>query len=215
MATWILLNTTKFNASSGPVLLPAGKTIDDTKYNLTLIKAAGGIVVPSTDSIAAAAALIAQKRIKQGLANESQDSLLDLTMIAAVAGEANAAHVSRSFTTKAAGQTVAAGAAISAAVTYTPTFSGKLNVWAWASFQALGAGIVTPVLKQGSTAICAPAPSAGTGGPLNYYVEFETAALPLGTAVTFNWTTTAGDATVTLGNGATGIAARLQVEERP
>jgi hypothetical protein len=219
MALWILLNTVKF-ASSGvgaaiPTLLEAGKTIDDTKYNLTAIKAAGGVVVPSTDAGAAAAAVIAKYLRAGGQGDQSPATLLDLTMVAAIAGEANASQATRLRSTATAGGTVAAAAAIVPAIAFAPTFSGKLHVRAWVSFAALASGIVTPVLKQGSTVKAAAAPSSGTGGPLNTYLEVEVTGLTVGTPVTFNFTTTAGDATATLGTGSTGISASMEIVERP
>ena len=217
MAKWILLNTTKFKGPTGPVLLDGGKTIDDTLFGLSQIQAAGGVVVPFTDALAATAATLATKRAKQGLANSPQGALVDLLLIAAVAGEANASAASRKRSTRAAGATVAAAAAIVPAIAFTPTFSGKVLVRAWCSVEGLASGTFTPVLNQGSTTIAAPAQYTGlTGGnPDDVYVEVEVTGLTLGTPVTFNFVTTTGDATVTLGNGSTGIAASMEVIERP
>ena len=208
MATWYLLNTIKFKGPAGDTLLDAGKLIDDTKYNLALIRSAGGQVVPSSNAAAAAAATIAQVRGRQG----QDQQIIDALMCAAAAVGGDPSNRKRS--TGAAGATVAAAAAIVPAIAFVPVFSGKLLIRAWASFAALGAGVVTPVLSQGATAIAAPAVSSGTGGPLNYYAEAEVTGLTLNASVTFNWTTTAGDATVTLGHGATGIAASMEILER-
>lgn len=215
MATWYLLNTIKFKGPTGPMLLKAGKLIDDTQISLSLVAAAGGVYVPSSDAAAAAAALIANKRSKQGEADQAPATLLDLLVLAAVAGEGNASANSRTSTTKAAGATVAAAAAICPDIAFTPAFSGKVLVKGFASFEALGAGVVTPIVKQGATTLVALAPSSGTGGPLNYSFETEVDGLAVGTSVTFTFHTTAGDATVTLGAGATGIAARFTVQELP
>jgi hypothetical protein len=205
------------NPGSGPTLLQAGTEINDALYSTTQIAAAGGILVPSTDAAAAAAALIAQKRQKQGEGDASSATLLDLIMLAAVAGEANSSSASRKSSSAAAGATVAAGAAIVPAISFTPTFSGKVLVRAWMSAEALATGTFTPVLKEGSTTIVAPAQYTGSADavPANVYIEQEVDGLTVGTAVTFNLTTTAGDATVTLGNGSTGIAARMTVQELP
>lgn len=232
MASWYLLNTIKFNSSQAgvntPVLLEAGKLIDDTKYSTTAIKAAGGVLAPSTDVAATAAALIATASRKGGQADQSPATLLDLTMVSAVAEQANAnaltalskaAAGNRAATTAAAGATVAAGAAICAAVAFTPTFSGKLLVRAYVSIQALAAATTfTPILVQAATTVVAPAQYLGAVAntiPGNFYLEYEVDGLTVGTPVTFHFTSTAGDATVTLGNGSTGIAARLMVQELP
>lgn len=209
MAKWLLLNTIKFkNGQGGDVLLTSGKTIDDTIYSLAQIRAAGGSFVSANDAAASLYAPIAGTRKKQGQASE----LIDAMMLAAAAMGATASN--RVRTTGAAGATVAAAAAICTAVTFTPQFSGKLLVRAWASFAALGAGVVTPIVQQGSTTVLAFAQSSGTGGPINFHGEVELTGLTLGTPVTINFVTTAGDATVTLGHGATGIAAALEVTER-
>jgi hypothetical protein len=217
MATWYLVNSTRFKGPTGPIVLAAGKLIDDTKYNLTQIQAAGGVVVPSSNAVAAAASLIAQKRQKQGEGNNPPASLLDLVMVAAVLGDVSSSATSRTSSQALAGATVAAGAAIVPAIAFTPTFSGKVLVRAWANIEALAAGTFTPVLKEGATVIAAPAQYTGAAGapPYQVYVEQEVDGLTIGTSVTFSFVTTAGDALVTLGNGATGIAARMTVQELP
>jgi hypothetical protein len=221
MATWYLLNTIKFNSSQSgintPTLLEGGKLIDDTKYNLTAIKAAGGVVVPSTDAAATAASLLCATARHGGQGDQSPATLLDLLMIAAVAGQSNASSDSRVKSTRVAGSTVAAAAAIVPAITFTPAFSGKLKITAWASPEALASGTFTPVLKQATVAIAAPAQYTGSADavPGNVYVDVEVDGLTVGTAYTFNFVTTTGDATVTLGNGSTGIAASMTVQELP
>jgi len=147
-----------------------------------------------------------------------RDGMLAAIMATAVAAESDAFDTNRVSTNGAAGATVAAGAAISAACTITPKTSGTVKVRAWVSAQGLGAGATfTPVLKQGTTTIAAPAQhnGAATTFPYNAWVELEVTGLTVGTAVTFNWVSTAGDGTVTLGNGATGKASGLTVEEKP
>lgn len=210
MATWYLLNTTKYKGPAGDTLLDGGKLIDDTKYNLPLIIAAGGSVVPSGDAAATKAAAIAAVRGRQGQSVE----LIDTLMLAAVLSEVQQGQFNRLRSTNAAGNTVAAAAAISPNIAFTPTFSGKVLVRVWASFAA-NAGTVKPLVKQGATTVAALAISVATDGPVNYYAEVEVTGLALGTAVTFSFVTTAGDAVMTLGNGATGIAASMEVAERP
>jgi hypothetical protein len=214
MATWILCNCVKFNQNDvGPLFLSAGDTIDDTKQNLSQIQAAGGVVVASSDAIVAAAQVIALKRRKGGAPTEELDRL----MLAASAQSLRNAAQSLKTSTSAAGATVAAAAAIVPNIVFTSKSSTKVKIKFWASAQGLGAGATfTPVVKQATTTIAAPAQYTGAATTFPYNVVGEVyATVVVGTASTFSFVSTAGDGTVTLGNGATGIAASMTVEEVP
>lgn len=209
MATWYLLNTIKLRGPNGVSVLSAGELINDQFTLLSAILAAGGQVAPSGSASVAAAAVIAQKKKKQG----ASAAELNAIMLAAVpAPEAN-----RTNTTSVAGATVAAAAAIAPNNTFTPVSTGKARVRAWVNLAALAAGTFRALVKQGATTIGALAAVTGAASqaPFSGYVEFEVTGLALYTPVTFSFVSTAGDATVTLGAGATGPAAGLSVQELP
>lgn len=209
MATWYLLNTIKLRGPNGVSVLSAGELINDQFTLLSAILAAGGQVAPSGSASVAAAAVIAQKKKKQG----ASAAELNAIMLAAVpAPEAN-----RTNTTSVAGATVAAAAAIAPNNTFTPVSTGKARVRAWVNLAALAAGTFRALVKQGATTIGALAAVTGAASqaPFSGYVEFEVTGLALYTPVTFSFVSTAGDATVALGAGATGPAAGLSVQELP
>lgn len=208
MATWYLLNTIRFKNpnGNGVSVLKAGELINDAQTPLANVLSAGGRVVPATNTSAVAASAIAWKRSLQG--SEHED--LDAIMLASMTSGAN--RVAESVV---AGTTVAAAAAICPAISFTPVGSGKVRIKAWASLAALAAGTFTPLIQQGSTTLAAPGKLTGAAGqtPYNLAVDFELDGLTPLTAYTFNFVTTAGDATVTLGAGVAGVAAQFSVEE--
>jgi hypothetical protein len=212
MALWILLNTTRVRGTNGTSWIVASETINDAYTPTAPILSAGGILVPATNAAAAAAAVLGQALKKQG----AQPAQIDALMIGSVAG-ALASMGSVESSSAVAGSTVAAGAAISPNVTFTPQSSGNATVRAWASFAALSAGTITPVVKQGATTIAAAAQYTGAAGanPDNVQITLDVTGLTPGTAYTFAFDTTAGDATATLGHGSTGAAAGLSVTEHP
>lgn len=213
MALWYLVNGTRLKGPTGAVYLRAGELIDDTKgFSVATINAAGGILAPNTYPTVAAQAAFVQQRVRRGGLAETD---ADRIMMAAYSADFVATQQNRSIQTNAAGQTVAAGATIVPNVVFTPKVSGKVKIMAWVSIQALAAGTFTPVLKQGATTIVAPAKTTGAASqtPTHLYIEHEVDGLTIGQAVTFSFVTTAGDATVTLGNGATGISGRMEVQE--
>jgi hypothetical protein len=214
MATWYLLNTIRFKGPSGPALLKAGTLIDDAVRSLTDIQNAGGCVAPSTYPTVKANAAICQTLLARGGAEGLEfTGEADRIMMSSFLVDQQGIDQNRVSSSGAAGATVAAGAAICPNLTITPKYSGKVVVEVDASFAALGAGVVTPLVKQATTTIIALAASSGTGGPLNYHMKLEITGLTLGTAVTFSFVTTGTDATVTLGAGATGKAANFRVAE--
>jgi hypothetical protein len=211
MATWILINSVKYNPGGGGTsFLSAGEIIDDTKLNLTKIKAAGGVVSQSSDLIVSAAQKIAAKLKKEG----QEDKELDRIMLAAYALSSHHNEVDTLTSSGACGATVAAAAAIVPAISFTPQSTGRLRIRFWANFAGFGAGVVTPLVKQAATTIAAPAQYTGQATvPYNVSGEVIVSGLAIGTAVSFSFVTTAGDATVTIGAGATGIGAGMTVEE--
>jgi hypothetical protein len=215
MSKWILLNKTRYQGNSKTsTTLPAGKTIDDTVFNLAQIKASGGAVVPISDAAALLAQAFVQPFQREGQADPPS---IDAIMMAFVLSELQQMASNLTVANGLAGATVAAGAAITPNIVFTPQYSGKILISGYASFKALGAGVVTPVVKNvtTTTTLEAMAPSSGTGGPLNYAFEDKVTGLTVGTAYTFSFTTTTGDATATLGNGATGNAAAFLIQEVP
>jgi hypothetical protein len=76
MATFYAMNTTKFKNASGPTIVFAGQLVNDALVNVTQLKAAGAVLAASGDSSVAAAALIAQKRKKQGAPIHVLDSIM-------------------------------------------------------------------------------------------------------------------------------------------
>jgi hypothetical protein len=220
MATWFLLNSIKFHGVNGAFWRLAGETINDALEPTAPIAAAGGILVPTSNAAAAAAVGTAQNPgpvIKYRKYVGEEWSRLDALMIAAVLGAVVNEEANTQFSNGAAGATVAAGAAISPNVVFTPKSSGNVRIFAWASFVALASGTCTPLLKQGATTLAAPAQLTGAAsqGPYDPSLELEVTGLVVGTPVTFSWVTTAGDATVTLGHGSTGSASGLAVTEHP
>jgi hypothetical protein len=66
MATFILMNTVRLKGASGPIVLTAGRTIDDAKTPTAPITAAGGVLAATADTSVAAAAVLAVKMKKGG-----------------------------------------------------------------------------------------------------------------------------------------------------
>lgn len=209
MATWYLLNTIRFKApnGSGVSVLKAGSLINDAQTPLANVIGAGGRIVPASNASAAAAALIAQGSALEG---DARPGVLTDIMLAGMMTNGN-----RFTETVLAGATVAAAAAICPAIVFTPVASGRVRVKAWASLAPLAAGTFTPLLKQGTTVLAAPGQVTGAASqsPYTTIVDFEVDGLTPLTAYTFSFVSTAGDATVTLGHGSTGVAASFTVEE--
>ena len=109
------------------------------------------------------------------------------------------------------GTSVAAGGNIAPAITFTPLRTGRVRLRAFATMQT-GDGATTPVLKQNGTVVFSFA-QASSAVQLACPADFVVAGLPLNTAVTFAFTTTAGDLSVTLGHGSTGSGSAFSVEE--
>jgi hypothetical protein len=113
----------------------------------------------------------------------------------------------------AAGSVVAAGGNIVPALTFTPIKTGKVRVSGYVSFPAPA---VSGTAKFGLnvrvglviTQYWSGAPTIGGGA-----FEMEIDGLAVGTPATFNFVTTAGDSSITLGTGVTGDAASLLVQE--
>jgi hypothetical protein len=154
------------------------------------------------------------------------DELLQLVQNAAGAGVALRTLLqNRVQKTADAGTVVAAAGAITpdAALTTKGTL-GKIRISANFSGNMPATTTVTPVLqvKIGAGAFVTKwawdqvTGPAGTTGDINCSAvfEFDTAAVA-GTVITVRWQTTAGDGALTLGDGATGFAAALLVEELP
>jgi hypothetical protein len=76
MATFYAMNTIKYKTASGPSIVFAGSLINDALVNTTLLKAAGLVLAASADTSVAAAALVAQKRKKQGAPIHVLDSIM-------------------------------------------------------------------------------------------------------------------------------------------
>ena len=209
MASWFLLNTIRLKGPNGVSVLQAGELINDQFTQLSLIRSAGGQVGPSGNTALAAASVIALKKRKQGAPPAETNAIM---LAAAPAPSAN--HLD---STALAGATVVAAAAIVTALTFTPVSTGKVRVRCYAALAPLGAGTFTPIVKQGATTIIAPGQQTGAASqsPNNVSGETVVTGLALYTPVVFSFVTTAGDATVTLGNGAAGAAAGLFLEEVP
>lgn len=215
MAKWRMINSLRVTLGSpaAPTFFTAGDLIDDSVQPTAPITNAGGIIAPDSDAIINTAALAAQKLKRAGQPWELCDGLMAAAFASASYGKAQ----NRAVSTRAAGQTVAAAAAIVPNISFTPKSSGKILIRAWASVQGFAAGTFTPVVKNGSTVIAAPAQYTGaaTNFPCNVMVEIEVDGLTVGTAVTLSFVSTAGDATVTLGNSNVGIGAQMTVVEVP
>jgi hypothetical protein len=220
MAKWFLLNNIKFRGPNGASWLLAGETIDDTLQPTAPITAAGGVLVPTSNAAAAAAVGTAQNpgpviKARKYIGEEYQQ--LNALMLAAVLGAVVNEGSNVASSQAVAGGTVAAAAAITPNVVFTPKSSGNATVLVWFSFAPLASGTIRPVVKQGATTIGAFGTYTGAAGanPYNGYLELELTGLVVGTPVTFSFVTTAGDATATLGTGSTGQAAGMSVTEHP
>lgn len=123
----------------------------------------------------------------------------------------------RAVATTVSGTTVAAGTAM-VATTLTPQYTGKVRVSWFASWAAPGAVTVTPVLIEapagGSThAFAAFAQTGNVVGDIGGAMELD--GFAIGVAVGFTLNTTAGDGTITLGQGVATAGAGITVEELP
>lgn len=211
MATWYLLNCIRFKGPAGATVLSAGDQFNDAVTPLAPMQAAGAVFAPTSNANVATAAALAQQRKRGG----AQPGELNSIMLAAAIIPSVTAE--RKTSQGAAGATVAAGAAIAPAISFTPSFSGKLLIRAWASIQGLTSGTFTPILKVGTTTVAAPAQYTGesTTFPRDVFIEVEVDGNTVGSAETISFVTTAGDATVTLGHGSTGAGAGMSVTEVP
>jgi hypothetical protein len=66
MATWYLINSTRFKGPAGPTLITAGELVDDTKTPLAPLQASGALFAPSSSPAVAVAAAFVQQRVKRG-----------------------------------------------------------------------------------------------------------------------------------------------------
>lgn len=220
MATWYLLNTIRFGTSGvGASILTAGRLIDDTKTSLAAIQNAGGMVAPSTYPSVASQAAIVNGLLKRGGNVGVDQREADNLMMAAFGVDQLGMEQNRGTSDNAAGNTVAAAAAIAPAVTVTPKYSGKLRIRGTCSVQNFAAGTFRPIVTRtptggGAVTVYSHATYTGsaTSFPRDVVFEVEITGLPLGTAQTFAFVSTAGDAQVTLG-GTGGNSAHLVVEE--
>lgn len=148
---------------------------------------------------------------------------LDNQAALALAGRARATLIlallqNRNQGTTISGTTVAAGDAI-ASTTLTPKYTGKVRISWTGTWQAPGAGVVTPVLLVGPSPVgpfvieVAFAQTGtvvgGEGG------SFEVDGLTIGTEYIFSLSTSVGDATITIGQAALATGASILAEEVP
>lgn len=133
----------------------------------------------------------------------------------AVALNLQSASKNRSQSFATAGSVVLAGGAISTTVGLTPVSSGKILVSAWLSYAAPAASGTARALvtsTQASTTVTRAvlAPTIGGGA-----VVLEVDGFTVGVPMTWSFVTVAGDASITLGTGASGAGAGLSVQELP
>lgn len=143
---------------------------------------------------------------------------LDYRLALAMAGSRRAIALlalskNRAFTTLVSGTVVPAGPIVAATVT--PKFTGKFKVSWFSSWAAPGGGVVTPQITaaQGlSTTVPAVASQTGTV-QADWGGSMEVDGFTLGVPVTFTLTTSGGDASITIGQGASAPGAGILVQE--
>lgn len=131
----------------------------------------------------------------------------------AVALTLSSAGKNRAQQTSAAGTVVAALGAIVPTVNITPVVSGKLRVVAWLSYAApaaSGTARATLLSVQGASSVLRAVIGPTIGGGA---IDLEIDGFTVGTLVQFSFATVAGDASITLGTGATGAGAGVFVQE--
>lgn len=90
MATWYLLNSTRF----GTQFLHAGSYVDDSLMDTTGLSTAGGKLWPSTDTIVATAAARAQALRAQGQSGSVLDDIMEAAVFASQNSTAHASGAS-------------------------------------------------------------------------------------------------------------------------
>ena len=151
------------------------------------------------------------KRTDSLLANALAASRRALMLLGLLSNKGNGQQIANE------GASVAAGGDVVPLVTITPKYTGRVKITWFMNWGAPGAGVVTPQIGDAvhssplGSLIGGPAFAGANPGSWSGSMEI---ALVVGTSYDFGLTTTAGDATITLGDTiAATIAAGLLVEE--
>src|ERR1019366_2824848 len=121
MTQYILVNDVSLSQNGQTSHMQAGKLIDSTNQNVSVIRAAGGVLWPASDPGMVAAAAIAQKYLKRGRDEVAADLI---TLASATGGKAAPpAFINGGAITNQASPAVFNGLVV-AGIPYTPTSSG-------------------------------------------------------------------------------------------